>query len=238
MQIKHYALLTITALSLAIAGCGDKNGADSKDSKDGQTASGERIFDEKSGKVEMKMSMMGMTPTMTLYFDDYGKKTATIVQMDMMGKQMTQHAISIGDTTIQWNDETMEGTRTSKAQGADQKMSLTAYMNMDDARKKSLNYKEIGEKEVLGKKATGFSVDTAGVTMKIWHWHNIPVYMEANAQGMTVTFEATKIDVPSDVPASTFEVPAAVKFTGATAPMDTSSAAPATPSEPDTSTKK
>jgi len=177
-----------------------------------------RTFDEKSGVIEMKMSMMGMEPTMTTYFDDYGAKTSVIVRMEVMGQTVVQHSISTGNVTVQWDDQTMQGTRTTGRSG--NQAALTEYMQMDAARRKRLNYTELEQKEVLGKVASGFSVDTGGVTIKIWHWRNIPVYMEAETQGQTAFFEATRIDVPSTVDPSVFVVPkdVAIETTPSTPP--------------------
>ena len=49
-------------------------------------AAQEKIYSVKSGKVTMEMDMMGQKIVQQNYFDDYGVKQATV--MEMMGQKM------------------------------------------------------------------------------------------------------------------------------------------------------
>ena len=52
------------------------------------TAMGQNRYGIKSGSYKTEMDMMGQTITNTTYFDDYGAKEVTA--MNMMGMEMTQ----------------------------------------------------------------------------------------------------------------------------------------------------
>ena len=171
-----------------------------------------KVFEEKSGVVEMKMSMMGIEPTLTLYFDDFGNKTATVVRMEMMEQTVTQHSVKIGNVTTEWNDQTMEGTRTVGGDGS--ALTLAAYTNLSPVQKRVLNYRELESRQVAGRTASGFAIDTAGSTIQVWHWRNIPLYIYIETQGAegNATFEATSVNVPSAVAPEAFIVPKGVKI--------------------------
>jgi len=178
----------------------------------GQTEMAARKFEEKSGMVEIRMSMAKVTWQATFYFDDYGARSATVVRRDFFGTPIVQHVVSIGDTMIQWNERTMQGSR-ERGSGP-QIMLLAAYTTMNSERKKLLKYKEIGTRRLLGKNAMGFSIDTGGVRMKVWLWHGIPLHVQTVSGSQTANLKATKLSVPSAVPAQMFQVPAEVIFDG------------------------
>ena len=48
----------------------------------------EKLYEVKSGKITMEMDMMGQTMVQEIYFDDYGAKQATV--MNMQGQKMRQ----------------------------------------------------------------------------------------------------------------------------------------------------
>ena len=56
----------------------------------------EKIYDVKSGKVTMEMDMMGQTIVQEMYFDDYGAKQATL--MEMRGRKVRSLEVD-GKTT-------------------------------------------------------------------------------------------------------------------------------------------
>lgn len=181
-----------------------------------QPGTAPRIFEDRSGVVKLKISMRKMQPLLTLYFDDYGRKTLIVLDMNVPREHMVQHILVIGDTTIKWEEQKMRGTKTVGPN--DLQRSLIEYMNMDDARKQALNYREIEPREILGRSAPGFSIDTtiegSVVTHKIWHWHGIPFYWSSYNAGQLIQpiIEATNVDVSSALPAGIFEVPPTVRF--------------------------
>ena len=70
------------------------------------TAMGQNRYGIKSGSYKTEMDMMGQTITNTTYFDDYGAKEVT--EMEMMGMQMTQitkdgvtYIVNKGDKSVQ-----------------------------------------------------------------------------------------------------------------------------------------
>jgi len=199
----------MVALSLTVVSCGDNGDS----SEAGGKAGGDGPFEEKQGTVEMKMEMMGMTPTMTLYFDDYGKKQATYTMLEMMGKKMENVTLLDGGFATSWDNSTKTGTK-AKADGRSGGP-IELIAGLTDARKKSLNYKEIESRELLGNTASGFSIDSGGAEMKVWHYKGVPLLIEMNASGQLMKITATRIDFDTPVPAGKFVVPADVKISDA-----------------------
>ena len=60
----------------------------------------EKLYEVKSGKVTMEMDMMGQVMVQEIYFDDYGAKHATV--MNMQGQKMRQ--INKDGNTLMIND--------------------------------------------------------------------------------------------------------------------------------------
>ena len=60
----------------------------------------EKLYEVKSGKVTMEMDMMGQKIVQELYFDDYGAKQATVI--NMQGQKM--RSIQKDGSSIMIND--------------------------------------------------------------------------------------------------------------------------------------
>ncbi len=215
----RYFMSVLMALALVAAGCGDKEkkdgpadakNGDKTEASEGGSSDAKGPFEEEQGMVEMKMDMMGMPATMTLYFDDYGKRQATYVAMEMMGKKMETATLMEGGFTTTWEAESKSGKK-MKSDGTNGGP-LELIAGLTDERKKTLNYKEIDSREILGHNATGFSIDSGGAKMNVWHWKGIPLMMEVNASQMKMTITATKLDTETEVPADKFTIPSDVKI--------------------------
>ena len=48
----------------------------------------EKLYEVKSGKITMEMDMMGQTMVQEIYFDDYGAKQATVMNMQGQIRRM------------------------------------------------------------------------------------------------------------------------------------------------------
>lgn len=215
----RYLMSVLLALALVTAGCGDKDkkdgpavakDGDKTESSDANSTDSKGPFEEEQGMVEMKMEMMGMPATMTLYFDDYGRRQATYVSMEMMGKKMETATLMEGGFTTTWEADSKTGKKVKSDGSNGGPLELIA--GLTDERKKTLNYKEIDSREILGHNATGFSIDSGGAKMNVWHWKGIPLLMEVNASQMKMTITATKLDTDTDVPDDKFTIPADVKI--------------------------
>lgn len=146
----RYFMSVLMALALVAAGCGDKEkkdgptdakNGDKTEASEGGSSDAKGPFEEEQGMVEMKMDMMGMPATMTLYFDDYGKRQATYVAMEMMGKKMETATLMEGGFTTTWEAESKSGKK-MKSDGTNGGP-LELIAGLTDERKKTLNYKEI-----------------------------------------------------------------------------------------------
>lgn len=233
-----YLWSILIALALVSPACGDREGGASGDKEGTSEKEAEGPFEEKQGMVEMTMEMMGMKPTMTLYFDDYGNRQATWTTMEMMGKKMENVTLIADGFSTNWDNTTKVGTKTKADGFSGGPMELIASLTPE--RRKSLNYKEIGARDVLGNKTTGFSIDSGGIKMSVWHWKGIPLQIEMDAKGMAMKITATKVDFEMAVPADRFTVPADVKISeGGTPAAGEGMAPPATeaPKNADTSGK-
>jgi hypothetical protein len=219
--------LLLIALSLLVAACGGKDDAasDPKDttgttsseassssesSSDGSstTTAGKKQFEVESGIIEMKNSMMdGMKQT--LYFDDYGAKQATFTSLEMMGQKSENVQIMSDGWNLSYDAKTKKGTKMKIPANAFSGGSpVPSPADLTDEMKQKYNYKELEDREILGKPAKGYSMSTMGMDVKVWTWNNVPLYLEmGTGQGKPIVMEATKIETDVDVPADKFEVP-------------------------------
>ena len=73
-------------------------------------------------------------------------------------------------------------------------------------------FKELGEKEILGKKCKGYTMVFNEMKVEAWSWENVPILMnmlDKNGKQF-ITIKATKIETDVAVPAEKFTVPAGV----------------------------
>lgn len=160
--------------------------------------------------VEMSMEVLGMPAVMTLYFDEYGARQAMYVDMNMMGQSFQNVTIIQDGMKTTWDNTSKKGTR-SVSDGNSGPMEMIA--SLTPARKKALHYKALKSKKLLGKRTTGFSIDSSGMKMSIWHWKGIPLLIEMNAMGMAMNITANRLDVTTPVDPARFIVPEDVVIT-------------------------
>jgi hypothetical protein len=223
--------LLLIALSLLVAACGGKDDAASDTAKDttaahsseasspessssgtsttttGTTAN-KKQFEVKSGIIEMKNSMMdGMKQT--LYFDEYGAKQATYTSVEMMGQKSENVQVMSGGWNLSYDMKTKKGTKMKiPANTFSGNSPVPSPADLTDEMKKKYNYKELEDREFLGKSAKGYSMSAMGMDVKVWTWNNVPLYLEmGTGQGKPIVMEATSIKTDVDVPADKFEVP-------------------------------
>ena len=80
--------------------------------------------------------------------------------------------------------------------------------DLNDSMKKAYNYKELEDREFVGKTAKGYTMSIMGMNTKAWTWNNVPLYLEmGNGKGKPIVMEATGIQTDIDIPADKFEVP-------------------------------
>lgn len=153
----------------------------------------------KSGSYKTEMDMMGQTITNTTYFDDFGAKEST--SMNMMGMEMTQ--IRKDDKMFLVN----KGEKSVQEMPAQQSIN---YLNLTEADIAKNKIKEIGKETIAGKECTIYTAEisqmgqTAKATVSIWNGITMKSIIDAGGFGITTkVVEVTE----GPVDAALFEVP-------------------------------
>jgi hypothetical protein len=164
----------------------------------------------KSGVVEYKTTVMGMEAKQTLSFDDYGAKELTSVSIEMMGYKSTSYTLNRDGYIYSYDLEKKTGTKMKAVPQAN-----IDFANLTDEVVKDMKIKKEGEESFLGKTCTKFSIDNDKLSMKGNYlvWNGIPLKTDVDMGSMKMVLEAIKLDENASIPATTFDVPADVKFT-------------------------
>jgi hypothetical protein len=162
------------------------------------------------GAVEYQVSGT-KTGKQILYFDDWGSKEAKIEisEMRMAGLIFKENKLTILDGEWTYNID-MDKKSGSKIKTPLLK-ELTAKSKTNDLTEvgekmlKQMGGKIIGQETVLGKKCDLWEVKSLGT--KMWVWNYIPLKIETVMLGNTITINAVKIDLDSNINADKFSVP-------------------------------
>ncbi len=161
---------------------------------------GTKYYGIKSGTIKIEMDMMGQTIPSTIYFDDYGAKQATSI--NMMGMEMTQinkdgkmYLVNKGEKSVQEMPQQQEQIN---------------YLNLTDEIKAKYKIKEVGKETVAGKECTTYTVEVSqmGQTVKttVSVWNGIAMKTVADAGGFSMSQKVTEVkEAPVD--AAIFEIP-------------------------------
>lgn len=216
---KNLNLIALLMGLFFIVSCGSSEKKDNKDTdstvteevvvNNGDIPEGAR-YGMKSGIIEFETSTMGFSQTVILYFDDYGKTSASEMTGSAMGQNI--HNINIMKDGFIYNVDIINKTA-YRSKLNEQTNETINFMNMDESMKKKFNIKEVGTETIAGKpcKVFEFEVKDAGMTSKTWVWNGIGLKSESTVMGMTVTMEVKSIKENVSIPASKFEVPAGIK---------------------------
>jgi uncharacterized protein (UPF0333 family) len=160
----------------------------------------------KSGIVVYKGNIMGLDAVQTLFFDDYGAKDLTQVEMEMMGTKITTLTITRDGFVYNIDPSKKTGTKTSVLSGAN---SLN-FEDMSDEIVKEWNIKKEGKETVMGKECDKFSLDSPSFSMKgyYWVWKGIALKMDVNMSTVKMLLDATSVQENVNIPAEKFEIPA------------------------------
>lgn len=161
----------------------------------------------KSGIVEYKTQMMGMDVKQTMYFDDYGKKEAQEVKMEMMGVKMHTLTLSKDGFIYTLDMEKKTGTKTAAMAGMAQNID---FQNLSEELMKDMDLKKLGTEDFLGKTCEKMSIDYKKMGMKgtFLVYKGVALKSENDMGGMKVNLIAEKFDENPAIPAEKFEVPA------------------------------
>ncbi|MBO6027696.1 MAG: DUF4412 domain-containing protein [Bacteroidales bacterium] len=161
---------------------------------------GTKFYGIKSGTIKTEMDMMGQTITNTTYFDDYGAKTST--SMNMMGMEMTQiskdgkmYLVNKGERSVQ--EMPMQQQQVN-------------YLNLTDEVIAKNKIKEVGKETVAGKECTTYTLEmnqmgqTAKATVSVWN--GIAMKSTIDMGGFAMTQKVVEV-TEGPVDAAVFEIP-------------------------------
>ena len=163
------------------------------------TAFGQNRYGIKSGSYKTEMDMMGQTITNTTYFDDYGAKEVT--SMNMMGMEMTQ--LRKDDKMYMIN----KGDKTVQEMPAQQSIN---YLNLTDEVIAKNKIKETGKETVAGKECTVYTAEisqmgqTAKATVSVWNGFAMKSVIDMG--GFSISQKIVEVN-EGPVDAALFEVP-------------------------------
>ena len=175
----------------------------------------------KSGVYTMSMDMMGQEMVTEYYFDDYGKKTATVSEgggmMMMMGGDQggKTRTIVVDGQNVQINDEAKTATKMPDFGGGfGGGRPQINWNNLTDQVKKDNNIKELGKETIAGKECTKYSMtmDMMGNSMEQTIWIYKGITLKTSMQSEMGEFgQACKKFEEKAVDAKMFTLPADYK---------------------------
>jgi hypothetical protein len=164
----------------------------------------------RSGIVEYKTTVMGMDANQTLFFDDYGAKEATQVEMDMMGMKIRTYTLTKDGTVYNFDPDKKTGTKsTLSAQSG-----TVDFENISQEVQKEMKLKKVGEENFLGKTCDKFTIDYEKMKMTGDYlvWKGIALKTNVDMGSMKIALYALKVEENVVIPAEKFEIPADIKF--------------------------
>ncbi len=171
----------------------------------------EKLYEVKSGKITMEMDMMGQTMVQEIYFDDYGAKQATV--MNMQGQKMRQ--ITQDGSNIMIDDAAKTATKMpamGMMGGGEQRIN---FSNLDEKTIKKNKIQEAGEETVAGKpcKVYKYKVMMMGqaVSATACVYKGIVLKSSTSTDFGEMGQTATKIEENITVDPSMFTIPEGVK---------------------------
>ena len=174
-------------------------------------AAQEKIYSVKAGKVTMELDMMGQKIVQQNYFDDYGVKQATV--MEMMGQKM--RSIEVDGKNVMIDDAaktaiSMPGM--GPQMGGNNKIN---FLNLDEKTIKKNKIKEEGQEEVAGKMCTKYSYRMLmmgqGVTVHAWVYKGITLKTAIKTDFGEMVTKATKVEEDIQVDPALFVLPEGVE---------------------------
>lgn len=172
----------------------------------------EQRYAVKSGIITMEMDMMGQTIVQETYFDDYGAKQATV--MDMRGQKV--RTIVVDGKTVMISDE--EKTATTMPSmgpgGAGMGGNNINFLSLDEKTIKKNRIKELGEEEIIGKPCTKYSYKVlmmgSAITVYAWVYKGITLKTTMKTDFGEMGMAATKIQEDVQIDPAMFVVPEGV----------------------------
>ncbi len=166
-----------------------------------------KVYNLKSGIIEYKHSGT-RSGSSTMYFDDYGQKSANYSVLTTNGTTRKSWVISLGEIQYMFDPDTKTGQKLKNPM-------IEMLREINDLEKFTeeiytrMGFKDAGTEKYLGKDCRVFKGDMG----KVLTWNGLLMYMEMNIMGNITRQEATKVDVNVPVKATYFEIPQGITFT-------------------------
>lgn len=171
----------------------------------------EKLYEVKSGKITMEMDMMGQTMVQEVYFDDYGAKQATM--MNMQGQKTRQ--ITQDGSNIMIDDAAKTATKMPAMGMMGGGRSEINWSNLDEKTIKKNKIQEAGEETVAGKtcKVYKYKVMMMGqaVSATACVYKGIVLKSSTSTDFGEMGQKATKIEENITIEPSMFTIPEGVK---------------------------
>lgn len=168
-------------------------------------------FGLQSGVLEMESVTMGMTQSIVVYFEDWGRLVKNEIQMTFMGQKT--HVVTLIKEGYSYEMDMIQ------KKGVKKQLDTLAYdqvnyLKLDDEQKKQFNMTYLGEVEILGRTCQEYEMDIKdqGVKAKTAVWNGIALRSEATMMGITVKINVTKIQENVELPEGTFDIPEEIVF--------------------------
>lgn len=153
--------------------------------------------------------------TSKVYTDDYGKKLSMVSEskMSMAGKNMsnTSHTLVVDGYSYSWTNSAKNGVKFKNDESNFNPNSVD-IAKLSEELKKKISFKDEGKEDINGKTCNVFSFNMEGAQAKMWNWKGIPMKMELNMMGNTITSNTKNIQENPSIPAGTFDVPSDITF--------------------------
>lgn len=159
-------------------------------------------FEVEKGIVSMRMEMLGVTLSLTVHFDDYGRRQLTRLRGEAQGRKVSLNVLETRTYHLMWDDNTKRGNRQKIAGLPRGPLSLVSGLNANAPRTPMDSIRSI-----LGRDCAGESASDGGVTAEFWRWRGIPLLMLISGDNADVTFQATELDLTTPVTNQSFDVP-------------------------------
>lgn len=171
-------------------------------------------FGFKTGVVVYTSSTMGITQEITMWFDDFGRKTLSEIKSTVLGQKV--HQLNIVKDSMVYNIDMVlkVGSRMTMEQDSSEANYNYRTLSADDMKRYNIVFE--GSEKFLEKECKIYNqkqnVNGQEIDMKVWIWEGIPLKSVSSVSGIEVSMEAVKMKVNVEIPSQKFDVPAGVQI--------------------------
>jgi hypothetical protein len=219
--MKNVLEKSIFILSLGIAiSCGNNSGNETRLNSDtiiktvteqeAEAIKGKYAL--KSGILQMKATTLGISQDITIYFDDYGNKEMTDINISMLGVNTHQVVISDSGNMFTIDIDKKTGYKIKADTQKIERPEDFNFLKLTEKNVKDFQIKKEGQAEFLDRVCDIYKVNNPKFTGTFYVWKGIALKTEVNAMNMTTTIEVKKIEENAKIPAEKFKIPAGIKI--------------------------